>query len=313
MVQMKKDIFSNVIGIKWGSMDYETRERQRKKARLRREKEVRRNQMIILLVIVVVLIVLVFRVWSAARSAGSSSGSGSETVAESLEAVSTVSADSTYTESASPETVETVSYPDEYRIADYPELLQEPELPTGCEITAFTSLLNYYGFSVDKTTMASDYLPTAEYELTEGSDGRTYGPDNNAYFIGDPFGYYGYSCGTGAIVTAGNSYLATQDTELSTVDITGSTAEELYERVSSGQPVLVWVTIGMEERYATEGWYTDDGTYVEWSTNDHGAVLIGYTETTVTISDPLSGIVEYDRADFESVFAERGYKCVVLE
>lgn len=40
-------------------------------------------------------------------------------------------------------------------ISDFPYTLQTPELPTGCEITALTMVLNYYGFSVDKTTMAT--------------------------------------------------------------------------------------------------------------------------------------------------------------
>lgn len=69
----------------------------------------------------------------------------------------------------------------------------------------------------------------------------------------------------------------------------------------------------MEPRNETEGWYTQDGTYVEWSTNDHGAVLIGYTEDTVTIADPISGEIVYDREDFEAVFLSRGSKCVILE
>ena len=97
------------------------------------------------------------------------------------------------------------------------------------------------------------------------------------------------------------------------VDMTGAAPEELYALVSQDTPVLVWVTIGMEDRRETQGWYTETGDYVDWSTNDHGAVLIGYTETTVTIGDPISGQVEYDRQQFESVFASRGNQCVILE
>ncbi len=77
--------------------------------------------------------------------------------------------------------------------------------------------------------------------------------------------------------------------------------------------MVVWVTIYMVERSGVSGWYTESGEYVDWSTSDHGAVLIGYSEDTVTIADPISGIVEYDRAAFESVFKSRGNKCVILE
>ncbi len=187
-------------------------------------------------------------------------------------------------------------------LEDFPLIYQMPELPTGCEITAFTMVLHYYGFDVDKTVMAADYLPKAEY-----------GGDLNNYFIGDPFKTSGYTCGTGAIVTSGNSYLSDEDSSLETKDISGSTPEELYKRVSNGQPITVWVTLYMANRRETEGWYTYDGSYVEWSTNDHGAVLIGYTEDTVTIADPISGIVEYEREQFERVYASRGYHAVVIE
>lgn len=88
--------------------------------------------------------------------------------------------------------------------------------------------------------------------------------------------------------------------------------DALYNRVSRNQPVIVWVTIGMEDRNEVQGWYTENGSYVEWSTNDHGAVLIGYTDTTVMIADPVSGRMTYSRAQFEKVFMERGSKCVVI-
>ncbi len=146
-----------------------------------------------------------------------------------------------------------------------------------------------------------------------GADGRLYGTDMNEYFIGDPFTAGGIICGTGAIVTAADRYLDDQGSSMRALDVTGSSPEELYERVSQGQPVVVWVTISMADRGSTQGWYTEDGGYVDWSTNDHGAVLIGYTETTVTIADPISGRIEYDREQFEKVFESRGNQCVVLE
>lgn len=199
------------------------------------------------------------------------------------------------------------------QIEDFPIIYQMPELPTGCEITALTMAINYYGYPADKTVMASEYLPTASANRYYGADGRLYGTDMNEYFIGDPFTEGGIICGTGAIVTAADGYLADAGSALRAHDITGSSPEELYRRVSSGQPVVVWVTISMADRRATQGWYTENGDYVDWSTNDHGAVLIGYTDTTVTIADPISGRIEYDREQFEEVFASRGNRCVVLE
>lgn len=203
--------------------------------------------------------------------------------------------------------------PEEYIIEEFPVLFQMPELPTGCEITAMTMVLNYYGYDVDKTTMAADYLPTVSASQYYGDDGRLYGGDLRKYFVGDPFTEGGYICGTEAILNAADAYLQEMGSSMRAVDKTGASPEELYELVSQDTPVVVWVTIGMSDRSTPQGWYTESGDYVDWSTNDHGAVMIGYSEDTVTIADPISGLVEYSRAQFESVFSSRSHQCVILE
>lgn len=215
-----------------------------------------------------------------------------------------------YTFSQSPKEYEAA---DTYLIPNFEAVGQMPELPTGCEITAMTMVLNYYGYQADKVEMATEYLPTVPANLYYGSDGRLYGPDLNQYFVGNPTTSGGYVCGIEAIITAANNYLMDQGSSLHAVDLTGSSPEELYRLVSEDTPVVVWVTISMAPRRTPEGWYTEEGNYVDWSTNDHGAVLIGYSENTVTIADPISGLVEYDRVSFEDVFASREYQCVVLQ
>lgn len=199
-----------------------------------------------------------------------------------------------------------------YVIPDFEIIYQNPELPTGCEITALTMLLNHYGYQVDKTIMASEYLPTTAYYTYYGSDGRMYGPDLENYFVGDPFSELGTVCGAGAVVVAANRYLEESGSTMCAKNITGCSPQWLYQYVSKGNPVLVLVTIGMEDRYSTIGWYTENGDYVDWSTNDHGSVLIGWDEDEVTIACPILGIETYSREQFEKVFIERGSKAVVL-
>lgn len=205
------------------------------------------------------------------------------------------------------------SLPAQYQISGFPMIYQNPELPMGCEITALTMLLNYEGLPADKLTMAAHYLPVSAPGLYYGEDGRLYGADMNRYFIGSPFDDTGLICGTPAIVTAADSYLQDEGSAPRAVDLTGSTPEELYRRVSQNQPVAVWVTLDMGDRYGTHGWYTEDGDYVEWDANDHCMVLTGYAETTVTMADPMEGEVAYDRARFEAVYASRGSQSVALE
>lgn len=203
--------------------------------------------------------------------------------------------------------------PEQAQIEDFGLILQMPELPTGCEITALTMMLNYYGYAVDKTVMASDYLPARDAGLHYGADGTLYGNDMEQYFIGDPATENGYICGTGAIITAADGYLSDCGSSLRGEDLTGSDVNELYRLVSEGTPVLVWVTIGMEDRREIQGWYTEDRRFMDWSTNDHGAVLIGYSAGTVTIADPISGICEYSREQFEKVSVSRENQCVILK
>ena len=43
-------------------------------------------------------------------------------------------------------------------IDGFEAVLQNPELPTGCEITALTQTLNFYGFDIDKVTLIKLFL-----------------------------------------------------------------------------------------------------------------------------------------------------------
>lgn len=197
-------------------------------------------------------------------------------------------------------------------LSDFEITLQMPELPTGCEITAMTMVLNYYGYRVSKMEMALEYLPTVEPEFYRDDTGRMIGPDLENYFVGDPTTETGYICGTGAIVTAANAYLRSAGSELTATAYSDADPEMLYRLLDEGTPVVIWCTINMEDRAETDGWYREDGTYMEWSSNDHGAVLIGYDEDTVTVADPIYSTITCDREQFEKIFAQRGGKCVVL-
>ena len=198
-------------------------------------------------------------------------------------------------------------------MTDFDIIEQYPELPTGCEITAMTMVLNYYGYNVDKVTMALDYMPKVQAEFYRSEDGRLMGPDLENFFVGDPTEETGYICGTGAIVTAANRYLADVGSDLTAAAMKNVQPEKLYDLIDQGTPVVIWCTINMEDRAETGGWYREDGTYMEWSTNDHGAVLIGYDEDTVTVADPIYSRITVSRDQFEKIFAERGGQCVILQ
>lgn len=227
----------------------------------------------------------------------------------------TAPGEETYPESAparEPSGQPEAGLPESWLINGFEIILQAPELPTGCEITALTMALQFYGLDADKTAMASRYLPQSPANLYVGNDGRLYGSDLNEFFIGDPFSSTGIICGTGAIVSAANAYLRDCESEIKAEDLTGASPSGLYGLVAQDIPVIVWVTIGMQGRGVLEGWYTENGDYVDWGPNDHGAVLIGYTDDTVVLADPLYGQMEYSRTAFEEIFALRNSRCVIL-
>lgn len=198
-------------------------------------------------------------------------------------------------------------------IEDFPILYQMPQLPTGCEITALTMVLNYYGYEIDKVTMARNYLPVIyNISLHYESDGLLHGNDMNNYFIGSPFSDQGIVCGTGAIIEATNTYLEEQESTMTAMDMTGEELETLYAWIAKEVPVMVWITIGMQNRTPVQGWYTEEGEYVDFAREDHCGVLIGYTENTVILADPVSGIIEYDKERFQQVWESRENRCVIL-
>lgn len=186
-------------------------------------------------------------------------------------------------------------------------ILQNPELPTGCEITSLTMLLNHIGFDADKLDMADNYLPKGEYRKA----------DYNKVFVGDPRSGLGYGCTAGVIVTAAESYLDSREdgSRWRVKDLTGSEAEKLYSYVCKGDPVVVWASINMGELipdYVT--WTDETGKTISWYGGEHCLLLTGYDldEELVYVNDPLRGKVTYDMDLFEQRYEEMQKNAVVI-
>lgn len=196
---------------------------------------------------------------------------------------------------------------------DMGNILQNPELPVGCEITALTILLRYYGFDAEKTDMAKNYLPTSWGNARE-ADGKVYKDSFYDYFIGDPFSR-GYGCFSPAIERAANKYISSHGGGYTVKNISGCHPDTLYEYLIAGTPVLCWATDGMIEPEYYETWYdTDTGEQLDWYLNEHCFVLAGFniSGNTVTLNDPMKGIIDYNIDKFEVRFKQMHSQAIVL-
>ena len=69
-------------------------------------------------------------------------------------------------------------------ITEIKNICQMPELPTGCEVTALTAALKFYGLDAEKEELAYTYL---QKEELEASGGIKYGTDPMVSFLPQDF------------------------------------------------------------------------------------------------------------------------------
>ena len=184
-------------------------------------------------------------------------------------------------------------------IENFSVINQNPSLPTGCEVTSLTMVLNYYGNDITNTELASNYLNT-------GSLG------SNPYvnFVGSPFSSSAYGCYSPVIVDCATSFGA------NAVNISYCSYSELLNYVSEGYPVIVWGTMGMTAtRYGSSSWTDSEGNTVIWRGNEHCLVLVGYDVSAdiAYLADPLTGEIEsYNLKTFLQRWVEQDSQAVLV-
>lgn len=200
---------------------------------------------------------------------------------------------------------EAVSAPSDKALLDVKYVPQNPTLPTGCEVTALTTVLNYYGIDVTKETLADKYLPKAPI-------GRA---DFHVEFVGNPRSAGSYGCYAPAIVKTAEAFFEAESIDLKVNDYTGSTFSHLLEQVYNGKPVIVWATSPMDDEPVFTTQWNIDGDVIKWKGNLHCLVLIGYDMQahTITTADPLHGIKEYDMDLFVKRFKQMYSQAVIIE
>lgn len=184
------------------------------------------------------------------------------------------------------------SYPENYQLK-VENIMQNPELPNGCEITSLTIVMNYEGYPCDKLDMSDNYLPKAD----------SLSADPDEYYLREPRNN-GFYCFAGPIVKAVNNFNEDKGTNAIATDLTGSDVSLLYDYVRKGHPLVVWGTLYWNTPYKYES-----GLY----SNLHCMVLSGFTDDTVTITDPIYGVTVISRSRFERVWEAMGSRAVLVE
>ena len=181
-------------------------------------------------------------------------------------------------------------------------IFQNPELPTGCEITSLTMVLNYLGYSVDKCHLSDTYLSKGEIGWT----------DFRQSFVGNPRDETSYGCYAPVIAECANRYLKEQESAYRAYDISGVSLDELLRETDAGHPVIIWGTINMLEPYDTMVWEVD-GKQIQWRANEHCMVLIGQDAKNIYVNDPLYGKVSYDYNIFKDRYEKMFSQAVVIK
>jgi len=183
-------------------------------------------------------------------------------------------------------------------------VMQKPELPTGCEITALTELMNFYGFEADKVEMADIFM---------ANDQIGYYTMDEAY-IGNPHHDDGFGCNAPVIVKAANDYFDYIGSDWYAVNLTGSSIEEIYYQVEQGRPAVVWTTINQVETRKEFEFRLGCGEDFYFNPMQHCLVLYGfdYDEKVVHVADPLVGNRKYDIARFERIYSNMDKQAIVL-
>lgn len=184
-------------------------------------------------------------------------------------------------------------------------------LPNGCEATAATMLLQYWGVDIDPTQFVDDYLPCEQTSIRWGC---RYGPNPKQFYAGDPRSENnGWGCFAPVIVTALNRCLPSGYIAKNVSGMSLASLQEQY--LAHNIPVAVWVTVDMEEVDKIIQWQSNDGEEsFLYPANEHCMVFTGCENDKYLFADPLKEeqTTAYASQDAVRAYNEMGMQAVVI-
>jgi len=161
--------------------------------------------------------------------------------------------------------------------AEISAINQHPELPTGCEATALTMLLNWAGVNAGKEEVVRKipWGPRPQNGV---------GANPQERFVGDPFSITGFGVFDVPIYKTLDSYMPGL-----ALNLTGKPFGEILKAVESGRPVVIWITRDLEAPRRTRAWRDEKGRTVVWLAPEHAVLLISFDSKHAVVNDPYTG------------------------
>jgi uncharacterized protein YvpB len=162
-------------------------------------------------------------------------------------------------------------------LLEIPYTKQRPELPSGCEVTALTMALSFYGVSVSKLTLARE-MPMDQTPIARDEDGKiTVWGDPEDGFVGDPFDN-GITINPRPLKQLADRYRP------GSLALYGEEFSSIESHLTDGRPVLIWFTIH-HELPIERSWKTPAGKTVPAPRPLHCIVLTGTDDDYVYFHD----------------------------
>lgn len=180
---------------------------------------------------------------------------------------------------------------------------QFPELPAGCEAVSLTMAINSYGYDLGKTDIVDNWLE--------------YGSSIVDSYVGDPHIFLnGAGVYPPGLVNTVWNFVEDTGAKLYPIDTTEVEFDDLLKFVQADCPVVLWSTYYDAYPIPEGGAEVRDDIVYQWYRNEHCVVLCGYDldDNTVTLADPVRGIVTVSKSTLENIYDEMGqFSMIVLD
>lgn len=190
-----------------------------------------------------------------------------------------------------------------YIISNVDAINQYPNYPNGCEGIALAILLKYYNVNPSLEEIM-DALPKGSVPYYK--NGILYGGNPNYEFLGDPRSIDGWGIWDKGLAITANKF------KNGIINGTELEFNEIIKLLRKNRPVIVWTSIDLIKPFDSYSWiYEPTNEKITWKSYNHAVVVIGYTENTIIISDPITGTIRnMNRKNFINVYNSMGKKAI---